>query len=340
MLELLHPVASLLRSYNHLSHAFGDAHEDMMNDIFERATETVDFLRNRLPTKLGKPKIAIVCGSGLSGLAATINEGSAEWFDYSDVPNFPQSTVAGHEGKLLFGTMGQRQIPVVLLVGRAHFYEGYNMDVVTFATRVCKLLGVEKMIVTNAAGGLNSSYAVGDIVCLNDHINLAGLAGWHPLRGPNPEDFGTRFPPLSDAYDLSLRQLAHRSWQDLRRQVPSRRKLHEGVYAFVSGPSYETRAECRLLRQMGADLVGMSTVPEIIVARHSGMQVLAFSLVTNNAVLEPVPRGDDPKLQGMSPEQLSEYLSRGKANHAEVLEAGKQAALDMQGLVLLIVSQL
>jgi purine-nucleoside phosphorylase len=214
------------------------------------------------------------------------------------------------------------------------------MQAVTFAIRVCKLLGVETMLLTNAAGGLDPSYTVGDIVCLNDHLNLAGLVGFHPLRGQNEEVFGTRFPPLSDAYDLSLRQLAHKSWQDLRLQTPSRRKMHEGVYAYVAGPTYETRAECRMLRNLGADVVGMSTVPEIIVARHSGMRVLAFSLVTNNAVLQPVPRGDDSQLQGMTRQQLEEQLSRGKATHEEVLEAGRLAAIDMQGLVLKIVSQL
>ena len=214
------------------------------------------------------------------------------------------------------------------------------MEIVTFATRVCKVFGVETMILTNAAGGLNQEYAVGDIVCLNDHINLAGLVGFHPLRGPNEEEFGVRFPPLSDGYDIALRQLAFRSWQDLRRESPSERRMHEGVYAFVAGPSYETRAECRMLRQLGADVVGMSTVPEIIVARHCGMRVLAFSLVTNKAVLDPTVRSDAPEVQGMSREELDQYLSRGRANHEEVLEAGKLSAMDMQALMLRIVPQL
>lgn len=263
---------------------------------------------------------------------------------------------------MIFGTIGPQRVPVVLMVGRAQsvplssyplhsleyvliilpfsFYEGHSMDLVTFATRVCSVIGVETIILTNAAGGLNPDYAVGDIVCLNDHLNMAGLVGFHPLRGPNEEDFGTRFPPLSDAYDLSLRMLAHRSWQDLRLKSPSQRKMHEGVYAFVAGPTYETRTECRMLRSFGADVVGMSTVPEIVTARHSGMRVLGFSLVTNNAVLEPVVRADSPEVAGMNREQLDEYMSRGRANHEEVLEAGKQAAIDMQGLVLRIVSEL
>ena len=189
-------------------------------------------------------------------------------------------------------------------------------------------------------GTQNQDYSVGDLVCLNDHLNLAGLVGFHPLRGPNAEDFGVRFPPLSDAYDIQLRQLAHKAWRELRQDTPSERRLHEGVYAYVAGPSYETRAECRMLRQLGADVVGMSTVPEIVVARHSGMRVLAFSLVTNIAVLEATVRADDRELEGMSREELDAYMSRGRANHEEVLEAGKQAAIDMQGLVLRIVSEL
>ncbi|RMY10647.1 hypothetical protein D0868_03595 [Hortaea werneckii] len=337
--DILHHASSIYHSIHHLAHTITDAHDEMAASPYERAKESVEFLRLKLPEQLAFPRVAVVCGSGLGGLAQTVNDGIREEWDYKDVPNFPLSTVPGHEGKLIFSTMGQRQVPVVLLVGRAHFYEGHSMDSVTFAMRICRILGVETVLLTNAAGGLNPDYRIGDIVCLNDHINLAGLVGFHPLRGPNEDEFGVRFPPLSDAYDISLRQLVHQSWKELRQQAPSSRRIHEGVYAFVGGPSYETRAECRLLRGLGADLVGMSTVPEIVVARHSGMKVLALSLVTNNAVLEPAARADDPQLQGLTREQLDEYLSRGKANHAEVLEAGKQAALDMQGLVLRVVSQ-
>lgn len=189
--------------------------------------------------------------------------------------------------------------------------------------------GTDGIAVTNAAGGLNPDYNVGDIVCLNDHLNMAGLVGFHPLRGPNADDFGVRFPPLSDAYDLGLRQKAHQTWQKVR-PADGKRKLHEGVYAFVAGPTYETRAECRTLHQLGADVVGMSTVPEIIVARHSGIRILAFSLVTNKAVLQSVPRGDDAALSSMSPQELIDHLGQGKANHEEVIEAGREAAKDMQ----------
>ncbi|KAK0250261.1 Purine nucleoside phosphorylase [Friedmanniomyces endolithicus] len=339
-MEMLHNLASLYHSLTHIHHTLGDAHDEMTTSTFHRAIETVEHLRLKLPAQLAKPRVAIVCGSGLGGLAETVDGKVREEWAYRDVPGFPVSTVPGHEGRLIFSTMTERQVPVVLLVGRAHFYEGYNMDTVTFATRVCKLLGVETMLLTNAAGGLNPDYSVGDIVCLNDHLNLAGLVGFHPLRGPNEQDFGVRFPPLSDAYDISLRQLAHRSWRDLRQQQPSERRMHEGVYAFVAGPSYETRAECRMLRQMGADVVGMSTVPEIIVARHCGMRVLAFSLVTNSAVLTPTVRADDPELQGLSRTELDKHMSRGRANHEEVLEAGRLAAVDMQRLVLRIVAEL
>lgn len=194
------------------------------------------------------------------------------------------------------------------------------------------LLGVKTLIVTNAAGGLNSKFSVGDIMVLNDHINFPGLAGANPLRGPNEEGRGLRFLPMSDAYDLQLRKAINQSYRKLD-LAANGRKLHEGVYVFVSGPSFETRAECRMLRLMGADVVGMSTVPEIIVARHCGMRILAMSLVTNRAVLEPGPRGDSPEVEEMSGASLNGVIEAGKASHKEVLETGSWAAGDMQALV-------
>ncbi|KAE8145545.1 nucleoside phosphorylase domain-containing protein [Aspergillus avenaceus] len=294
----------------------------------QRVCEAYSFLNERLPKSLKKPQVAIVCGSGLGGLADTINDEPRVEFDYSSIPHFPHLTVPGHAGKLVFGLLGG-QVPVVLMVGRAHYYEGHTINRVTFPIRVFKLLGIDAIVLTNAAGGLNSEYAVGDIVVLNDHIFLAGLAGIHPLRGPNAEEFGPRFPPLSDAYDLELRRHVHKAWKEVVRSE-SQRRLHEGVYAFVGGPSYETRAECRMLHLLGADVVGMSTVPEIVVARHCGIKVLAFSLVTNSAVLSPVPRGDDRLLQDKAVEDLDAILQEGKASHDEVLEAGRSAAIDMQ----------
>ncbi|KAK2797599.1 hypothetical protein FQN51_008394 [Onygenales sp. PD_10] len=299
--------------------------------IFKQAQETCAFLQGRLPAALQKPKFAIICGSGLGGLADSVNEAPKAEFAYGDIPHFPVSTVPGHMGKLVFGTLGG-DIPGVLMVGRSHYYEGHSVDKITFPIRLFKLLGVEVIVVTNAAGGLNPEYEVGDIVVLNDHIFLAGLSGIHPLRGPNADEFGPRFPPLSDAYDLGLRRATHQAWQKVVGEGHVRR-VHEGVYAFVGGPSYETRAECRLLRQLGADVVGMSTVPEIIVARHCGIKVLAMSLVTNKAVLSPVPRGDDRLLQSSTVDELNTIVEEGKANHEEVLEAGRNAAVDMQKLV-------
>lgn len=175
---------------------------------------------------------------------------------------------------------------------------------------------------------------------LSDHLNLPGLSGTHPLLGPNDPLFGPRFPPLSDAYNLSLRRTAHLAWSKLGQSQLGTRRLHEGVYAFVSGPSYETRAECRMLRLLGADVVGMSTVPEVITARHSGIKVLALSLVTNSAVLDAGPRGDATELTNLSENELEEYLGRGMANHAEVLEAGKEAAKVMQSLIEKIIEEM
>ncbi|OGE56134.1 hypothetical protein PENARI_c003G04128 [Penicillium arizonense] len=275
---------------------------------FQRANEAVAHLRNTLPEGLQKPQVAIVCGSGLGGLADTIHTELRAEYDYGSIPHFPRSTVAGHAGKLVFGFLGQK-IPAVLMVGRAHYYEGHSIDQVAFPIRVFKQLGVDTV-----------------------HLFLAGLAGTHPLRGPNEEEFGVRFPPLSDAYDLELRRHVHQAWKTVI-SPESSRKLHEGVYAFVGGPTYETRAESRMLRMLGADVVGMSTVPEIVVARHCGLRLLAFSLVTNKAVLSPVPRGDEDLLQGKAADELTAILEEGKAGHEEVLEAGRAAALDMQKLV-------
>ncbi|KAJ5545356.1 hypothetical protein N7535_006255 [Penicillium sp. DV-2018c] len=299
---------------------------------FQRANEAVSYLRTSLPESLQKPKVAIVCGSGLGGLADTIQPDSRIEYDYASIPHFPRSTVAGHAGKLVFGFLSQN-IPAVLMVGRAHYYEGHSIDQVAFPIRVFKQLAVDTVVLTNAAGGLNSEYAVGDLVLLNDHLFLAGLAGTHPLRGANEEEFGVRFPPLSDAYDLELRRHVHQAWKTVM-SPESNRKLHEGVYAFVGGPTYETRAESRMLRMLGADVVGMSTVPEIVTARHCGLRVLAFSLVTNQAVLSPVPRGDEDVLQDKAAGELNAMLEEGKATHEEVLEAGRAAAMDMQKLVI------
>ncbi|KAL7267848.1 Purine nucleoside phosphorylase [Rhizina undulata] len=300
--------------------------------MFALATQSAQYILSQLPEELKAPHVGIICGSGLGGLAEILHPSPQFSLSYSKIPNFPHSTVQGHAGKLVFGLLGNKKTPVVMMVGRVHFFEGHSIEKVTFPTRVMKILGIKTVIVTNAAGGLNPEYRVGDIVILNDHINFPGLAGAHPLRGSNEEDFGTRFPALSDAYDLRLRKAVHLSYKKLQ-LATSTRKLHEGVYAFVSGPSFETRAECRMLRTLGADVVGMSTVPEIVVARHAGVRVLAMSLVTNCAVLDPGPRGDSILIESVESEDLNKVLELGKANHEEVLETGKLAATDMQALV-------
>ena len=184
--------------------------------------------------------------------------------------------------------------------------------------------GDDLWVVTNAAGGLNKEYKAGDLVVVRDHINFPGLAGNHPLRGINADEFGPRFPALSDAYSLTLRQRLFRAVQihDIR----SRRGIHEGIYAMVSGPTYETRAEAQLIQLCGADVVGMSTVPEVIIARHCGMEVLCISLVTNMVVLDPTPSAQDQN-------STADAMTKGMANHEEVLKAAEEAAIDMQGLI-------
>ena len=299
-----------------------DTHSSKINLAYETITAQV-------PHELSHPNTAIICGSGLGGLADSVLPEPRYETDYANVPGFPKSTVAGHAAKLLFGLFREGGRAVVLMVGRFHFYEGHSIQEITYPIRLFKLLGVKTLIATNAAGGLNPNYAVGDIVILSDHLNLAGLSGVNPLRGPNLHDYGVRFPPLSDAYDLDLKRLAHEMWRRLSSSKASRR-LQEGIYAFVGGPSYETRAECRMLRMLGADVVGMSTVPEVIVARHCGMRVLALSLVTNKAVLQHTLRGDDELIADQTTEALARWSEQGKASHEEVLEAGREAASDLQ----------
>ncbi|HCJ33365.1 MAG TPA: purine-nucleoside phosphorylase, partial [Ktedonobacter sp.] len=200
--------------------------------------------------------------------------------------------VKGHAGRLVIGLL--ENVPVVAMQGRFHLYEGYPLQVLTLPVRVMRLLGAHTLIVTNAAGGVNPAYRPGDFMLLRDHINMPGLAGANPLLGPNDERFGERFPPLANAYNMELRELARSVaavWSEIT--------LHEGVYTMVGGPNYETGAELRFLRAVGTDAVGMSTVPEVIVARHSGMRVLGLSLITNTAT-------------GSETEEV---------NHAEVLAA-------------------
>jgi purine-nucleoside phosphorylase len=239
------------------------------------------------------PEIGLVLGSGLGTLADTIE--NPVFIPYEDIPNWPLSTVHGHSGRLVIGTLEGRK--VVAQQGRAHFYEGYSMQQITFPIRVMGFLGINTVILTNAAGGVDRSYKVGDIMLLNDHINFPGLAGHNPLMGANDESIGPRFVGLAQAYDRSLRVKA----RDLAKahNLP----MHEGVYAAVSGPAFETPAEIRMFQTIGANAVGMSTVHEVLVARHMGIRVMAFSGITNVAI--------------------NQVDTEFETNHEEVLEAGK-----------------
>lgn len=219
------------------------------------------------------------------------------------------------------------------MVGRFHLYEGHSVQECTFPVRVMKLLGVEVLVVTNACGALTDKLKVGDIMVINDHLSLAAMTGLNPLRGPNIDMFGPRFPPVSDAYTYSLRKLAFRAAFEAGIKVDD---IQEGVYAYVSGPSYESRTEARVLAMMGADVVGMSTVPEVIVARHAGIKVLGLSLITNPVV---TARGKDAKKEVMTELGIKTVVDAEidteliKADHQEVLEASAKRADDMQRMV-------
>jgi purine-nucleoside phosphorylase len=221
-----------------------------------------------------RPAVGVILGSGLGELASEIRDATA--IPYEEIPHFARSTVMGHAGRLLVGTLAD--VPVVVMQGRFHFYEGYAPSVLTLPVRVMSALGAQTLLVTNAAGGINPAYRPGDFMLISDHINLPGLAGANPLLGANDERFGERFPPLGRAYDADLRFLARSVAATM-----SGLTLHEGIYAMVGGPSYETGAELRFLRAVGADAVGMSTAPEVVVARHMHMKVLGISLITNAA---------------------------------------------------------
>lgn len=236
-----------------------------MHHLRDQINEAADFIRARWDDR---PRVGIILGSGLGVIAEAIQGASA--IDYSDVPQFPRSTAIGHHGRLLCGQLAG--VPVVAMQGRSHCYEGLSAQRVTFPVRVMKALGVELLIVSNAAGGLNPLFAAGDVMVIEDHINLLNR---NPLIGVNDDDLGPRFPDMSAPYD---RRLADRAQAIARREDFT---CHRGVYASMLGPNYETRAEIRMLRYLEADAVGMSTVPEVIVAAHAGLRVLGLSTITN-----------------------------------------------------------
>jgi purine-nucleoside phosphorylase len=222
------------------------------------------------------PKVGLILGSGLGGLAEQIEKPVV--IPYQQLPSWPVSTVPGHEGRLVVGQLEGEQ--VIVMQGRAHFYEGYSMAQVTLPVRVMQRLGIKILIVTNAAGAVNPDYNPGEVMLIIDHLNLIGMTGFNPLRGPNLTELGPRFPDMSMAYDLDLRRIAQLV------AAENGIRLHQGIYAALSGPSFESPADLRFLRNAGADSVGMSTVPETIVARHGGTRVLGFSGISNKANLD------------------------------------------------------
>ena len=271
-------------------------------DSYERAEETASHIRSRCGTP---PETAVVLGSGLGDFADRLVDAIAT--PYGDLPHWPASSVVGHSGRLVIGSLGPRR--VAALAGRAHLYEGHHLSTVTFAVRVMGRLGVKQVILTNAAGGINTRFAQGALMVIDDHINLLGA---NPLSGPNDERFGVRFPDMSEVYSARLRRIADEA--AAAADVP----LTHGVYVATPGPSYETPAEIRFFRTIGADAVGMSTVPEAIAARHMGLEVLGISCITNMAA-------------GVLP---------GPLNHDEVLETTRRVRGSFIALLEAIVARL
>jgi purine-nucleoside phosphorylase len=264
--------------------------------------EQIDQVANAVRSKLTvSPRVGLILGSGLNDLAASVQ--NAVTIPYRDLPNWPVSTVEGHVGQLVVGELEGQY--VFVMQGRVHFYEGYSMGQVTLPVRVMQRLGLEIMIVTNAAGGVNPDFVPGDVMLITDNLNLMGMSGLNPLMGPNLDELGPRFPDMSQSYDKELGVVA--------RKVSQKHgiTLREGVYCGLSGPSFESPADLRFLRQAGSDAVGMSTVPEVIVARHSGLRVLGLSGISNKA-----------NLDGST-----------ITTHQEVIEAGKVITPKMETII-------
>jgi len=266
-----------------------------MDMSIEYLREAAKYIESRIT---GKPQIGMILGSGLGALAD--KAANPEIIPYSDIPHFPVSTVAGHEGRLVCGEVAGRK--AVIFQGRFHFYEGYSMEETVIPVRIMKLLGIEDFLVTNAAGGINKQFSPGNLMVIEDHIKFFDHS---PLRGKNIDELGPRFNDLSNAYDPQLREMLFQAAEKL--DIP----LCRGVYAFMPGPSFETPAEIRMLRTLGADAVGMSTVPEVIAASHAGMRVLGISCITNMAA-------------GILPQPLT---------HQEVMETGEQVKDTFQALI-------
>lgn len=287
-----------------------------MNPTFVPYRVASAYLQERLKEAgLPLPRVGIVCGSGLSELSKAL-EGDTLTVKYGEIPGFPaHCTVPGHKGEIAFGLLSG--VPTICFRGRFHSYEGHDMKTVVLPVNVMRCLLVKVVLITNAAGGLNPNYNVGDVCCVDDHMAIPQLAGKNPLVGPNDDELGPRFPPTSNAYPDSLRLAAGQAAKELGFDFF---RPDGSCYCFVSGPMYESRAECRFLRALGGDVVGMSTIPEVVAAHHAGIQVLCLSLVTNKVIME----GHEGPV----------------ASHAEVLEAVEKRAVQMQTLAKQIVAVL
>ncbi|XP_063910356.1 purine nucleoside phosphorylase-like [Zophobas morio] len=268
---------------------------------YEDVEKIANFLRSKVDIK---PRIGLVCGTGLGGIPALMTD--TVTFPYGEIPNFPVSTVAGHDGKLIIGYLSGT--PIVCMQGRFHFFEGYPLWKVVLPIRVMKILGISILVLSNAAGGINSSYSIGDIMFLKDHINFVALGGHNPLQGDNEEKFGPRFVAINDSYDREILKLAKNTAKEL-----GMKGVQEGVYCCIGGPSFETVAELRALKMLGGDAVGMSTVHEVITAMHCGIKCFAFSLITNKCPME--------------------YDGKNTPNHEEILDVGKERQDDVRKFV-------
>jgi purine-nucleoside phosphorylase len=264
----------------------------------EMIDRAVDVIRSKTSRK---PEVGLILGSGLGDLADSIQP--ADYIDYREIPEWPRSTIMGHKGRLVIGELESKS--VLTMQGRAHYYEGYPMHVVGFPIRVMIRLGIKYLIVTNAAGAVHPDYLPGDLMLIKDHLSLVGMCGLNPLRGPNIDELGERFPDMSQAYNPALLKLAKEAAAEKGIQP------REGVYICLSGPSFETPADLRFLRTIGADAVGMSTVPEVIVAHHGGIKVLGISGISNKANLD----------------------GSNVTTHEEVLEAGKVLVPKLDAIV-------
>lgn len=271
----------------------------------QQINDAAEYVSSRIPIR---PKIGLILGSGLSKIADSIEHPT--YVEYQEIPHWPTSSIQGHHNRLVVGKLAAQD--VIIMQGRVHFYEGYEMDEITMPVRVMQKLGMEIMIVTNAAGAINPAYVPGDIMLIEDLLSLVCMGGNNPLRGPNLEEFGPRFPDMSQMMDRDLMAKAQKAAAQLN--IP----LQTGVYVGLAGPSFESPADLRYLRTAGADAVGMSTVPESIVARHGGIRVLGFSGITNKANLD----------------------GNTLTTHEEVLEAGEQIAPNLQKIILGVLGEL